>query len=885
MSVFSRGEGKDDMKKLTFALACASTFALFAEIEAPKADFEKYTEETGWAVADRHEPETQNTYWLYEAASGSKDGSTVKAYGDDNLAAPTKGDDAGNKYLGLLTEGGTLWRSLAAGRPSKTDIVDKLGDAQEVPDGGLYIDTMVQFTPTEGGGTPEIDPDSDKLAIWLNVDSSVTNLCVLGSYIFNEGAEAETRVYRATNKAIDAGTWYRLTVRAVPAIDGGNLVGDGVLGFEVSIDGTPIVFDGMTMDEGSLEWVPDADAIRAKTVVASALGLNATATLQAVGFKGSGALDNLAFSDENPVQPAAPIDFTLTWPDGVTPTSYQIGDGTPVTEGLTSGMTIQLEAGQKITLVFTNADGAKKTFTVVASADITSFTVEDVTFGWAEYLGEAIDGAYVIDDAAELMMFQKGYAAKLDTKGLTFKLGDSITLTEKWPGIGVYDNKTNADAFEGTFDGAGYTISGVTFASNGTGNNYRGFFNQINNAVVKNLTIAGEGFGADAPSGEYGCALIVGCANNSTIENCIASGTIASGTHNVGGIVVRIKDTTIRGCTNKVNITGSYTKIGGIAVLNQDSKTACLIENCANEGTLTAAGNAEKAGKDGLGGIIAYAADTTLTIKNCSNTGKLVMGEGAHPSAKVGQIVGWAYAAIKADGTNTVRDDIRSVGGNDHAVDGLNYATVKDGVATLVADAEAKNGATLKVMAAGTTVTLGAIGDSITLDTTLATVSVTTTAANAEVKQEGNVYMVVAKSATEGWPENPSDYANKTAGEAYGITGDLADAEADKLATWAKKNEVAYASAAEAIKVNAYLLNVANTDKAIAEGKANFKIPAITVDANGTVTVASPDPDGSKYNGKITIKGSETVNGDFNIDPKNDTEKKAKFFKAYLSVK
>ena len=50
------------MKKLTFALACASTFALFAEITAPKADFEKYT--VGDKVSGMAEPDKQLPYWL-----------------------------------------------------------------------------------------------------------------------------------------------------------------------------------------------------------------------------------------------------------------------------------------------------------------------------------------------------------------------------------------------------------------------------------------------------------------------------------------------------------------------------------------------------------------------------------------------------------------------------------------------------------------------------------------------------------------------------------------------------------------------------------------------------------------------------------------------------
>lgn len=888
------------MKNLTFALACASTFALFAAIDAPKADFENYA--VGDKVSGMLEPNSQFKYWLYEGASGSEDGSTVKAYGGENLAAPTAGD---KQYLELSTEGGTLWRSLAE---VKTEGSGTLGEAQALPAGGLYIDTMVQFTPTEDGGEPETAPD-DKLAIWLNVDSSggtpVTNLMVKSAfYYLPDGEETITsreQTYRLSG-TYEPGVWYRLTVEAIKTLTtpSGQDGGIWLPGFQIRVDGKLLTTSERVCDDGAFDYLtvdvidgeavaPYVDAagkglLTARTFIPSIVGYQNSdkSALQAVGFKGSGALDNLAISEKDPLPaPGETIDFTIT--AGVNTTVAWSTDGKSWTDYVAGA---QAPAGL-LYVRLTNADGATKILTKTLGSGSNSFDVSAETFGWAEYLGEAIGGAYVIDDVAELVMFQKGYVAKLGTKDQTFKLGASIALTEPWPGIGVYDNTVNADAFEGTFDGAGFTVSGVTFASSGTGNNYRGFFNQINNATVKNLKIEGNGFGAAVPAGEYGCALIVGCANNSTIENCVASGTIASGTHNVGGIAVRIKGTTLRNCTNEANLTGSYTKVGGIAVLSQDKGTTSLIENCVNKGTLTVAGNAATAGRDGLAGIIAYAAAEAadqLTLKNCSNTGALVKGEGAHPSARVGQIVGWAYSAFTVAGTFTVRDDIRSVGSNDHAADGLNFATVADGVATLVSDSAAVNDAALKVMAAGQTVKLGAIGESITLDTTLATVTVTTTAENAEVKQEGNVYTVVAKSAAEDWPEDPSTVTGQTAGEAYGITGELADADAGKLATWAKdkdKGNVAF-GAVGTILPEAYLLNVANTLEAIEKGKANFKIPAITIDADGNPQVADPV---GPYNGKITIKGSVTVNGDFNIDPKNDTEKKARFFKAYLSVK
>ena len=463
-----------------------------------------------------------------------------------------------------------------------------------------------------------------------------------------------------------------------------------------------------------------------------------------------------------------------------------------------------------------------------------------------------------------------------------FELKNDITLTEKWAGIGTYDNDKNADAFDGTFDGKGFAIRGVTFADNGAGkNNYRGFFNQVNNATIKNLTIEGDGFGTDVPAGEYGCALVVGCANNSTIENCVASGTIASGTHNVGGIAVRIKDTTIKGCTNKANITGSYTKVGGIVVLCQNSTASFLIENCTNEGTLTVAGNAEKAGKDGLGGIIAYVGDAKLTLKGCSNTGALVTGEGAHPLAKVGQIVGYAYTAFAVEGTFTVRDDIRSVGSNDHAANGLNFATVADGVATLVADSAAVNGANLKVMAAGQTVTLGAIGESITLDTTLATVTVTTTAENAEVKQEGNVYTVVAKTGITAWTDVTDD---TPLADIPGVSADDAaklgasNVKPSAIATWANDAAKGNVTVGEAINLDAFVMDAANTaTTAELEAKAAAEITQEVLDAIvADGTAADISAIAAKYpNATVTVvPATELVSTDT-----------AKFFKLKFELK
>lgn len=293
------------MKNLTFALACASTFALFAAIDAPKADFEGYA--AGAKVSDAVEPGSQSVYWLYDGASGSEDGSTVKAYGGENLSAPAAG---GQQYLELSTEGGTLWRSLAVGNTDGEGIGGRLGAAQALPAGGLYIDTMVQFTPTEDGGAPDTTGD-DKLAIWLNVDSSseapVTNLMVKASVVDDQGTRTPTTFTLTNAGAVKAGEWYRLTVKAIGDIT----ESDDVPGFQILLNGTLMVADKMTVTEQYAELLENDD-INSKTVFAS---LSSAATLQAVGFKGSGALDNLAFSETEP-QPTPGPEFAVDWGTG-----------------------------------------------------------------------------------------------------------------------------------------------------------------------------------------------------------------------------------------------------------------------------------------------------------------------------------------------------------------------------------------------------------------------------------------------------------------------------------------------------------------------------------------------------------------------------------------
>lgn len=379
--------------------------------------------------------------------------------------------------------------------------------------------------------------------------------------------------------------------------------------------------------------------------------------------------------------------------------------------------------------------------------DFTTVITEDITLtakwsNWTSLLGDPdAEGVYSIDDETDLIALQNN-ARTLSTKGVSFKLTDNIALTAAWKGIGLDKaSDEGADyAFEGTFDGNGKTISNVVFANlntkNATGaaNNYRGFFGYVVGGTVKNLTVSGTGFGdgdlsalTSVGEGEYGCAMIVGeLGSGATLEGCTAKGTISSATHNAAGVCIRLTGGTIKNCTNEVNVTGGYTKSAGIVAISQGGGT---IEGCVNTGNITADGNADKAGLDGVAGIIAYAANNSVIVRDCTNSGTITVGTAAVATPIIGQIIGHQVCACTVAGTNTGLADAVSVGKSDvGAIDGLTFATANEDntTVTFVANSAVtvSSATTYKVMASGAAFTLAKEGETITFDNSLATVTV-----------------------------------------------------------------------------------------------------------------------------------------------------------------
>ena len=352
------------MKKLLFATALVATAAAFADGPISAISFEGYTAgfqfTNGQAEKDENgEDNPDSPFFLY---FGDQDGSSVKAFGGENAVAPAirrplafANASPNANYLDLSTEGGILWRSIS--KTIQDSGTNKLGTAQAVAD-GIYLDTLVQFTPTEDGGTPELT-DEDKLAIWLNVDSSTTpattNLMVRAAVIAMDYTPTAT-TFTITNKAVVAGMWYRLTVKAIPDI----CEGDGIPAFQIKLDGDVLMSDTPTLASDYLAYMQDTEyetELNNGALFASLMGFDDSPTLTAVGFKGSGALDDIVWTTEDPFAGGSGGDYQVTIGDAVVPITLSAEDvtalGTALFDAGITGTDLTTPAGVNAALAGT----------------------------------------------------------------------------------------------------------------------------------------------------------------------------------------------------------------------------------------------------------------------------------------------------------------------------------------------------------------------------------------------------------------------------------------------------------------------------------------------------------------------------------------------------
>lgn len=263
----------------------------------------------------------------------------------------------------------------------------------------------------------------------------------------------------------------------------------------------------------------------------------------------------------------------------------------------------------------------------------------------------------------QLVNFRNKVNAGASYSGMTVKLTADIDISERaWTPIGAaHRDKIEAqtNVFQGTFDGQGHKITGLTntgfkISSVFKGSNSTtpegyseyvfGLFGSVYNATIKNIVMANVNIdlGCDEKEKVVGDSVgaIVGYAagTNVTIDSCkVLSGSIV-GYDAVAGIIGRTYSakTTISNCENAATVTAIRRACGILGFASASKAKTVAITNCKNSGNVKQTGTptTDPAGKGQEGnygyykvaGLAIYQAKSEkIDTTGSSNTGTVTL--------------------------------------------------------------------------------------------------------------------------------------------------------------------------------------------------------------------------------------------------------------------
>ena len=197
--------------------------------------------------------------------------------------------------------------------------------------------------------------------------------------------------------------------------------------------------------------------------------------------------------------------------------------------------------------------------------------------GNAEDLGYSYDSdthTYSVYTPDGLMEWNE--AAQSDPS-LNCTLVADIDLTgTEWTPVG--SGFSSNTSYQGTFDGQGHRITGLTITTNSTDGSITLFDGIGSDGTVKNLQLVNVSYTVQ----QNGAAGGIANANYGTITACSVNGDITANSGDVGGIA-SINRGSIIGCWFDGNLTTNYAN-GGIAAYNYSTITACFYGGNAGHG-------------------------------------------------------------------------------------------------------------------------------------------------------------------------------------------------------------------------------------------------------------------------------------------------------------
>ena len=251
---------------------------------------------------------------------------------------------------------------------------------------------------------------------------------------------------------------------------------------------------------------------------------------------------------------------------------------------------------------------------------------------------------YIISSVGELYGL-----AQLVNDGNSFanqfiKLSDDIDINKEWE-VGVNEAEyawspigTTDHPFEGTFDGNGKVIRGISVSLDNA-KEYAGLFGVIADATIKNFTLSNSKIAGTAMA----MGAIVGNGDG-TLANIYCDSSVlveTSSTTTVGGMVGRVQDPLQKNDQDRVE------------------NTLLTVSNCWFEGSIKQTSSQDSTTI--VGGIVGFLIHGTVKVENCLFTGKMDCNKttGTSKHLYVGGIFGKANGAST---TNYMIKDSLSAG-------------------------------------------------------------------------------------------------------------------------------------------------------------------------------------------------------------------------------
>jgi hypothetical protein len=510
--------------------------------------------------------------------------------------------------------------------PTTDEIVSFFADNAAVTVDGTQI--YYSVVPQGGSLTFAIVPATGYQVAGVTANGTVIDPDASGNYTLSD---VQTN-YQVVVTTVPAPTNYTVTFTAPNAtvyvngqpVTSATIAAGGTLAFTV-VPAAGYGITGVTATNGTItgsdgEYTLSQVTANTTVAVATAAAYNVTfvgasATAGNMQVRVSGVSTTSAT-----VLPNGTLDFTVV-PD----LGYEIVGTPTATNGTITG------AGGSYTL---SGVTANTTVTVTTQA-ASGFWTANADTTW--YNQSA--ASFTLTTAAQLAGLAKLVNSGTDFAGKTVTLGNDIDLSAYgWAPIGggrdfvvtgLFPVPVSPSSyFAGTFNGAGYTVSGMTLtiptANDGSG--AYGLFGYVKGGVILNLAVSGVVASAqdiDAVGGVvgYSTGTLLALSN---AANITLSGPDVSETGGVVGVLANTAagtQLTISESANIAPITGR-SRLGGVVGATYSSGDAVAINMCFNTGDITANNSR---GRAYVGGVVGYSMGA---VNNSYNQGNITTGAG-----------------------------------------------------------------------------------------------------------------------------------------------------------------------------------------------------------------------------------------------------------------